>query len=423
MNKSMKKLGLATGVLLVSTTLIPTFGATPVQASTAKSSTLKKTVKAPLTPKASLTVKKYTTLDNLNMRSGGSVSYGIVMTIPKGATVTYVSEASSGWYKVTYGGKTGYVNPTYLQFVIPKTYKSTSYPISLAEMSQLQFNLNAQTDAYRYEAAYIKKTSVQKVNPTDTTGTVLLDSPVVSGDTKHTYGILKKSSKVTITGETTYYYKVNYQTWRNARLVDITPKVDPKLYVKGTPEYYQFLDLSVSANVSETEMNKVVSGKGILNGKGKAFIEASDLHGVNEVYLVSHALLETGNGTSQLANGVVVSSVDGKAVTPMKVYNMFGIGAIDASALKSGSERAYKEGWTTPEKAIIGGAKFIGEMYVNNATYKQNSLYKMRWNPENPGQHQYATDIGWAVKQTKSIDAIYSTLEEYSVTYDLPLYQ
>jgi mannosyl-glycoprotein endo-beta-N-acetylglucosaminidase len=139
--------------------------------------------------------------------------------------------------------------------------------------------------------------------------------------------------------------------------------------------------------------------------------------------LVSHALLETGQGNSQLATGVLVNTVNGQPVTPKVVYNMFGIGAYDATALKSGSERAYLEGWTTPEKAIIGGAKFIGNMYVNHPTYKQNTLYKMRWNPERPGSHQYATDMGWAVKQTTSISNLYKALDDYSLTFDVPSYR
>ena len=44
-------------------------------------------------------------------------------------------------------------------------------------------------------------------------------------------------------------------------------------------------------------------------------------------------------------------------------------------------------------KAIVGGAQFIGQSYVKAG---QNTLYKMRWNPENPGKHQYATGVTWA---------------------------
>src|SRR5699024_11256103 len=58
------------------------------------------------------------------------------------------------------------------------------------------------------------------------------------------------------------------------------------------------------------------------------------------------------------------------------------------------------EGWFTPQDAIVGGAEFIGEKYISVG---QDTLYKMRWNPANPATHQYATDAGWAVKQTGNI--------------------
>ena len=74
---------------------------------------------------------------------------------------------------------------------------------------------------------------------------------------------------------------------------------------------------------------------------------------------------------------------------------MFGIGAVDHDAVKQGFTRAKEEGWDTVKKAIVGGAKFIANSYINQG---QNTLYKMRWNPENPGDHQYATDISWAEK-------------------------
>ena len=104
-------------------------------------------------------------------------------------------------------------------------------------------------------------------------------------------------------------------------------------------------------------------------------------------------------------------------------YNMYGIGAVDSSALRSGSEYAYKQGWFTPEAAIIGGAKFIAERYINHTTYKQNTLYKMRWNPARPGTHQYATDIGWAYKQVSNISRLYNLIDTYTLHFDVPQYK
>lgn len=302
---------------------------------------------------------------------------------------------------------------------VPKD-KVTRYDVTLDEMAEIQFKLNGQTDAYRSLPAYIEKAAVQKK---DKGGKVLKRSNVVSSDTKHIYGTLANNANVSILNETKTHYQISYQSWRNAKKEDILTNLEPSRFQKGTASYYQFLDLSVTANVTASELNKVLKGKGILENKGSAFVEAGRKHGVNEVYLVSHALLETGQGKSELARGIAVSNVNGKKVTPKKVYNMFGIGARDEDAIRLGSERAYTEGWTTPEKAIVGGAKYIGEAYVNNATYKQNTLYKMRWNPEHPGRHQYATDIGWAVKQTKSIDALYKGLNNYTLTFDVPAYR
>ena len=132
-------------------------------------------------------------------------------------------------------------------------------------------------------------------------------------------------------------------------------------------------------------MNEILDGRGILENRGEAFLEAQDAHDINVLYLISHAQLETGNGQSELAQGVEADET---------YYNFFGIGAFDEQAVEAGSSYAEQEGWTSPEAAIMGGAEFISENYINNY---QNTLYKMRWNPENPGKHQYATDIRWPV--------------------------
>ena len=177
---------------------------------------------------------------------------------------------------------------------------------------------------------------------------------------------------------------------------------------------YQFLDLSKPNNVSEETLNNYLADKGVMKGMGAAFIEAAKEYNVSEVYLVAHACLESGNGTSQLATGVEVNGTT--------VYNLFGIGAYDANPVGNGSQRAYNQGWTSVEAAIKGGAKWISENYVNSLDGRQNTLYKMLWNPENPGTHQYATDIGWAVKQAVSIEKIFSSFTDATLSFDVPVY-
>src|SRR5690606_17031864 len=123
---------------------------------------------------------------------------------------------------------------------------------------------------------------------------------------------------------------------------------------------FQFLLLSGSAGSTVADLDKILAGKGILNGKGAVFMEASRNNNINEIFLVSLALHETGNGTSALAQGIDYPDEDDlfPGQDTVKVYNMFGIGAYDSNPNYYGAQRAYRERWFTPEAAILGGAKF-----------------------------------------------------------------
>lgn len=211
--------------------------------------------------------------------------------------------------------------------------------------------------------------------------------------------------------------------WKDATKEQVAYYLNPTNFLQLNP--YQFLKLSGTSNISLTELNAELAGKGVLDGHGKAFLDAGKQYDVNEIYLLAHSVLETGHGSSQLATGVLVDTVKGESVEPQVVYNMFGIGAYDSNPLKYGSERAYEEGWFTPEEAIIGGAQWIAGNYINHASYQQDTLYKMRWNPKMPGVHQYATDVGWAYKQTRVMDMVAEISERNNsivLRFDIPVY-
>lgn len=150
---------------------------------------------------------------------------------------------------------------------------------------------------------------------------------------------------------------------------------------------FEFLHLNEKVNLTEDEVNQLLQGRGILEGQGAAFLDAQEKYDINLIYLISHAQVETGNGSSELAEGI---SPGGSGET---YYNFFGIGAFDSQAVEAGSSHAVEQNWDSPESAISGGAEFISESYVNNS---QRTLYEIRWNPNNPGVHQYATDIAWS---------------------------
>ncbi|MDT3995495.1 GW dipeptide domain-containing protein [Mammaliicoccus fleurettii] len=208
---------------------------------------------------------------------------------------------------------------------------------------------------------------------------------------------------------------------RNATRAEVKDAMDTSKYVNDPVQKYQFLDLNKSQNISPSKLNELLRGKGILENQGNAFSQASKAVGINEIYLISHALLETGNGTSQLANGGNIDKngkVDLNSKT--KYYNMFGVGAIDKNALYGGIKYAQQAGWNTPEKAIFGGAQFIANNYIKAG---QNTLYKMRFNPQKPGVHQYATGIDFSKSNAKRISDFYQQIQTDGQFYDVDQYK
>ena len=199
----------------------------------------------------------------------------------------------------------------------------------------------------------------------------------------------------------------NGNGWRNATAAEVEKYLNPDNYNSDTLRY-SFLELDKAQDIDPDAMNRgLLVSKGTLTNQGNAFSQAAKQHGVNEVYLISHALLETGHGTSRLASGVTLDANGNLSDNGKTYYNMFGIGAVDHNALLGGARHAQKMGWDTPEKAITGGAEFISNGYLARG---QNTLYSMRWNPENPGSHQYATDVTWASKNAEMMNRYYQQL-------------
>ncbi|GGK04633.1 hypothetical protein GCM10007063_28700 [Lentibacillus kapialis] len=211
---------------------------------------------------------------------------------------------------------------------------------------------------------------------------------------------------------------------------------NPNNFTKDSPEFFQFLKLSYEPGTTAGELNnRILKDKGALKDTGQSFLNAAQQNDINVIYLMAHALHETGNGTSELANGLKVGlNKDGKAtyvthknkdkLTNIKtVYNMFGVGAYDGCANSCGAEHAYEEGWFTPKAAVLGGASFIDDGYIGRG---QDTLYKMRWNPDNPGYPQYATHVQWAAIQARNIAEMYELaglLDTYTLRFDIPQYQ
>jgi len=193
--------------------------------------------------------------------------------------------------------------------------------------------------------------------------------------------------------------------------------IDPLNLQNDSAKIYEFLELNYVDCITAEQLNLAFGSNGSLSGKGQVFIDAAKISDVNPVYLAAHAILETGYGTSVLANGGTKES-SGIYTYGVPVYNMFGIGAIDSNPDEGGTSTAFTNGWTSIDLAIYGGAAWIAKDYIGK---QQNTIYKMRWNYLNI-YHQYATDVNWANSQIRIIKTWFDLFPDTTLTFDIPVF-
>lgn len=253
-----------------------------------------------------------------------------------------------------------------------------------------------------------------------------------------------------------YYYKYNSNgSYTYTRVAEAAPYpiyntiysqfvkyLNPKSFIangnivnNNTTDLYQFMRLTYVDGVSAAGLNSFFSSSGVLSGMGQYFINSGKKYNVNPVYLAMHCIEETGNGTSFLARGVQVSggkyTINGVTYTTSAgdgvYHNLFGINAYDSNANLYGAKYAMSKGWNSIPAAIDGGAEWISRNYINTRRIlgygiNQDTLYKMRWNPEHPGSYQYATDLLWAHNSAAYIKQYYDKYTSSALTFDVPQY-
>jgi len=235
---------------------------------------------------------------------------------------------------------------------------------------------------------------------------------------------LKQNSKVNSDGSYVKYSDLAYY-------------MNPGNFSTASTGLYQFMLLDGGySGTSAEEIDSFIErydpySQSSLKGLGSAIVEASKKTGLNEVYILSHAILESGWGSSALALGQVQGYKG--------YYNFFGIGAYDIDPDNGGAALAKEDGWTSPSAAIIGGATWIAQNYIKETTLcnlgdgrttTQNTLYKMAFCPgfDKLGNlsvwHQYATGITWQGSISDLMNQFYTYSGSLcNAGFEIPLYQ
>jgi len=207
--------------------------------------------------------------------------------------------------------------------------------------------------------------------------------------------------------------------WYKADSRVVAYYMDPRNFL-NEDGIYMFEDLSYKASYQTASAVSAILKPTKLpkNGfKATLFVKAGAKYNVSPVFLASRARQETGGGSD---------AINGTKVLGKKVYNPFNIGAFGGNPLYNGLLYAYAKGWTTPSKAVKGGAQELAKGYINRG---QNTGYYQRFNVRNgsskAGTHQYMTNIMAPYCEALSTRNSYNKygITGRSLVFEIPVYE
>lgn len=237
--------------------------------------------------------------------------------------------------------------------------------------------------------------------------------------------------------------------WYQANTQTIAYYMDPRNFL-NINDVFMFESLSYDKETQTLDgVKKILEGSFMDNVKIKdtegnsityaeAYIKAAEITKVSPYHLASRTIQEVGKSGSSSVKGQG-TTVDDKGTIDYKgYYNFYNIGATQgkypiANGLKyatgttssEANKTKYMLPWDSQYKAIVGGAIWIGNGYINS-TYKQNTMYFQKFNTSggNAG-HQYMGNILAPLYEAKTIKKTYNELGilDKSFTFIIPYYR
>jgi len=233
-------------------------------------------------------------------------------------------------------------------------------------------------------------------------------------------------------------YNVIEEGWVTASELAIGYSMDPRRYLNEM-NIFQFETLNYDSTLQNQEgVEQIfygtlmyqrnityidVSGKTQTINKtySKVVMEAAAKYGVSPYHLASRIKQETGCDTQNN------TSIKGNVSGYVGLYNYYNIGATggDNPAI-SGLAYARTMGWTTPEKAIHGGAAFLAEKYISVGQY---TTYLQKFNVNDDASsalytHQYMQNILAPANESISVYNAYSDMGLLDIPFNfvIPVY-
>ena len=181
----------------------------------------------------------------------------------------------------------------------------------------------------------------------------------------------------------------------------------------NTNDVFQFELLNYNSDVQdESGVKWIVSDCNYLQGKinytatdgstktinktyTQVIVDAGKKFNISPYHLASRIRQEQGPGNAtETATGNGKGKYNKGYAGYYNYYNIGATGGTTATIIKNALEKAKKENWTDPEKAIVGGAEFVRNEYIG---YGQNTSYLQKFDVDNSDGdlywHQYMTNV------------------------------
>lgn len=259
--------------------------------------------------------------------------------------------------------------------------QAASYKINYTQT--VKSGIGAFPESYK---AYLKK--IQEIHPTwtfDAYYTGISWSDLVKYETDHGHNRIINSADA--------LYKCSCNNvasgYACASSSIIQYYMDPRNFLNSDTRIFQFLESSYHNNYKVEAVQGILNntfmkgnvtflkdGKEVTMSYAQIIMDAAKESQMSPYSIAIKILQEVGsNGSNSVTGKYSFTYTDGKQYTGY--YNFFNYGAYDTgSAVTNGLIYAKNNGWDTPYKAIIGGAKKYGADYNSKG---QNTVYFTKW--------------------------------------------
>lgn len=381
---------------------------------------------------------------NVNVRKKATTASGAITQVNGGQPLTILDQPNSNWYHVTFTKVN--TNTTYTGYVHADYVSITESGNPGSSDTDFESYLTAQGFPESYKP-YLRELHTLHPNWKFVAVQTGLDWNTVIENERNKQGQIKnliygngaaphynwRETSVGYNWSKDSWSAYDGTTWFAASKDIVAYYMDPRTYLYET-YIFAFEQLSYDSSIHNASgVEAILAGTFMANsypvGENRTYsaeiMEAAAAYNVSPYHLASRMKQEMGTTAGVNATG--------KSPNYPGIFNFFNVGSVDSAgggAVNKGlawaaiSNGSYGRPWNSANKAILGGAQFIGASYINRG---QDTLYTQKFNvtyTANLYGHQYMSNVQAPSTEARSMYNAYRAngLISSALVFKIPVY-